>query len=107
MTLRFGAHLTREMEPESFAAHGARSGLAISLLMVGSSDDEVKAHCRWATDKVFCQYTEIVKVMSPRATAHRLRNAAKVSGGDQPSLDSVAVLFSWLSDSGRYRCAYC
>ena len=107
MTLRIRAHLPRKMEPESFTAHGARSGLAISLLMVGASDDEVKAHCRWATDRIFRHYTEILKIKSLRATAHRLRNATGVSGGDQPSLDSVAALFSWLSDSGRYRRAYC
>ena len=37
---------TEEGSTGSFTAHDACWGLAVSLLMVGSSDDEVKAHCR-------------------------------------------------------------
>ena len=42
---------------EGLTAHGSRAGCAITLSMLGATEEAVMEHCRWATAKVCRHYT--------------------------------------------------
>ena len=89
----------REYLPDGdFTAHGARAGCAITLLMLGATEENVMEHCRWATLQVCRHYTKLEKVKRLDASARLLQNAVAFSEGVSDA-DSAAFLYSIL-DSG-------
>ena len=89
----------REYLPDGdFAAHGARAGCAITLLMLGATKESVMEHCRWATEQVCRHYTKLEKVRRLDTSARLLQDAVGFSGGVSDA-DSAAFLYTIL-DSG-------
>lgn len=79
---RLRTYLSEESLPDvsSFTAHGSRAGCAVTLLLLGASPDEVKGHCRWASDRVFRHYTDLHRVQSLSGSAALLRDGVTTDG---------------------------
>ena len=86
-------------DSSALTAHGFRAGCAITLLLLDCSPDDVKTHCRWASDRVFSHYTKLGKVTRLETSAAVLRDG--VSSVDGPSLADSAAEFYTLLNSGR------
>ena len=85
--------------PDSeLTAHGARAGCAITLLMLGATNETVMEHCRWATATVARHYTKLERVRRLDASARVLQSGVVRSDGVSDS-DSAALLYELL-DSG-------
>ena len=85
--------------PDSdLTAHGARAGCAITLLMLGATNETVMEHCRWATATVARHYTKLERVRRLDASARVLQSGVAGRDGVSDS-DSAAILYELL-DSG-------
>ena len=83
---------------EGLTAHGSRAGCAITLSMLGASQEAVMEHCRWATARVCRHYTKIEKIRRLDSSARLLQNAVTSSSSDVPSdADSAALLYDLLN----------
>ena len=75
-------------------------GNPLTLLLLGASPDEVKGHCRWASDRVFRHYTKLHKVSRLSGSAALLRDG--ISSDDSgTSLADDAALFYQSMNSGQ------
>ena len=79
------------------SAHGARAGCAITLLMLGASQEAVMDHCRWATAEVVRHYSKLDRVRRLDLSASLLRSAVVPSEGVSDA-DSAAVLYELLNN---------
>ena len=85
--------------PDSdLTAHGARAGCAITLLMLGATNETVMEHCRWATAAVARHYTKLERVRRLDSSARVLQSGVASRDGVSES-DSAAFLYELL-DSG-------
>ena len=98
-TKRLRAYLPGDILPNA-SAHGARAGCATTLLLLGADMDEVKDHCRWASDRVFKQYHQLQKVSRVENSSNLLRKGVLSSG--PLSADAVASFYNSLN-SGEFQ----
>ena len=103
-TRRLRLHLRHApFDTSSFTAHGFRAGCAITLLLLDCSPDDVKAHCRWASDRVFSHYTKLHKVSRLETSAETLRRGVVSSPSPSSSspcdADAAAAFYARLNDS--------
>ena len=89
-TKRIRLYLPAEILPH-VSAHGARAGCAATLLLLGASNEEVMDHCRWASDRVFRRYHQLLKVSRVQSSSHRLRSG--VLNADGLSADAAAAFY--------------
>ena len=94
-TKRLRSYLSDDILP-NVSAHGARAGCATTLLLLGADIDEVKDHCRWASDRVCKQYHQLQKVSRVHNTSSRLRKG--VLANDDSSADAVASFYESLNN---------
>ena len=80
--------LREYMPDDDITSHGSRAGAAITLLMLGASQEAVMEHCRWASAEVCRNYTKIERV-------HRLDKSARV-------LQSGVTMNNGVSDSAAH-----
>ena len=108
-TRRLRLHLKNApFDASSFTAHGFRAGCAITLLLLDCSPDDVKAHCRWASDHVFSHYTKLQKVSTLETSAAALRRGVVSPSTSSPSeADVAAAFYSRLNESQDVRRAFC
>ena len=92
-------------DASSFTAHGFRAGCAITLLLLDCSPDDVKTHCRWASDRVFSHYTKIGKVSRLETSAAVLRDGVSATGGSAPA-DAAAEFFTLLNSGQQQSRAF-
>ena len=83
-------------ESSSFTAHGFRAGCAVTLLLLDCSPDEVKAHCRWASDRVFSHYTKLHHVSRLETSAAALRDGIASENGVARA-DTAALFYESLN----------
>ena len=81
---------------EELTAHGARSGCAITLLMLGASVESVQEHCKWASAEICRHYTKLERVRRLDSSARLLQTGVSVEGGVSDA-DSAAVLYELLN----------
>ena len=84
------------MDATFLTAHGFRAGCAITLLLLDCSPEEVKAHCRWASERVFSHYTKLEKVSRLEDSAAVLREGV-VAGPGPSRADSAAAFYDMLN----------
>jgi hypothetical protein len=98
-TKRLRAYLSEETLPDasSFTAHGSRAGCAITLLLLGTSPDDVKGHCRWASDRVFKHYTNVHRVSRLSGSAALLRDGITTDSSGASLADDAAVFYTSLN----------
>lgn len=73
-------------------SHGHRSGVAITLALLGVSQEQVMEHCRWSSSFIFKHYTKVGRVERLRGSAGTLRDAV-VPGVDGVSGADAATEF--------------
>lgn len=100
-TKRLRVYLSEEVLPDasSFTAHGSRAGCAITLLLLGATSDDVKGHCRWASDRVFKHYTDLHRVSRLTGSAALLRDGVTTDSTGASLADDAAAFYASL-DSG-------
>ena len=86
-------------DSSALTAHGFRAGCAITLLLLDCSPEDVKTHCRWASDRVFSHYTKLGKVTRLETSAAVLRDGVSSASGTSLA-DSAAAFYTRLN-SGR------
>ena len=96
-TKRIRHYLPKEILPR-VSGHSLRAGCAITLLLLGASKEETMDHCRWASDRVFRRYHQILKVSRVQSSSNRLRSG--VLSLDDLSADAAAAFYESL-DSGE------
>ena len=79
------------------SAHGARAGCAITLLMLGASQEAVMDHCRWATAQVARHYAKLDRVRRLGSSAELLKSGVAASDGPSEA-DSAAHLYEILNN---------
>lgn len=84
------------MPDAGLSSHGSRSGVAITLLMLGATKEAVMEHCRWATEQVCRHYTKLERVRRLDASAGLLRAGVPSVDGVSAS-DSAAALYEHLN----------
>ena len=84
----------------SLTAHGLRAGCAITLLLLDCSPDEVKAHCRWASDRVFRHYTRLERVTGLESSANALRKGLSDHG------EAKAAFYNALNNGSGFSPAF-
>ena len=84
--------------PPILTAHGSRAGCAITLSMLGATQEAVMEHCRWATARVCKHYTKLEQVRRLDDSARLLQRAVvPAASGVPPEADSAAVLYELLN----------
>ena len=83
---------------EDLTSHSARGGVAITLFMLGASQEAVMEHCRWASAEVCRHYTKLERIRRLDSSARILQTSVLLSGGVSET-DSAAFLYELL-DSG-------
>lgn len=73
-------------------SHGHRSGCAITLALLGVSQEQVMEHCRWSSSFIFKHYTKVGRVERLRGSAGTLRDAV-IPGVDGVSAADAATKF--------------
>jgi hypothetical protein len=73
-------------------SHGHRSGVAITLALLGVSQEQVMEHCRWGSSFIFKHYTKVGRVERLKGSAAVLRDSV-VRDGDGVSLSDAATAF--------------
>ena len=86
------------------SAHGARAGCAATLLLLGASKEETMDHCRWASDRVFRKYHQLLKVSRVQNSSHRLRSG--VLDADGLSADAAAAFYESLNNGENQELAF-
>ena len=94
-TKRLRLYLPEEILPR-VSAHGARAGCAVTLLLLGASKEETMDHCRWASDRVFRRYHQILKVSRVHDSSNILRSG--VLNLDDLSADAAAAFYESLNN---------
>ena len=92
-------------DSSSLTAHGFRAGCAITLLLLDCSPEDVKTHCRWASDRVFSHYTKLGKVSQLETSAAALRQGVSSEGG-QSAADAKAEFYSLLNSGQQQSPAF-
>ena len=82
---------------EGLTAHGSRAGCAITLSMLGATQETVMEHCRWATVRVCRHYTKLDKIRRLDGSARLLQQAMSSSSDVPPDADSAALLYDLLN----------
>ena len=96
-TKRLRQYLPVVLHPSAFTAHGARAGVALTLLALGCSSDDARNHCRWASERVFRHYTRLSNVARLKTSAQLLRDGFTPSALGVAPVDSAAVFFDALN----------
>ena len=102
-TKRIRLYLPEEILPH-VSAHGARAGCAATLLLLGASKEETMDHCRWASDRVFRKYHQLLKVSRVQNSSHRLRSG--VLDADGLSADAAAAFYESLNNGENQELAF-
>ena len=80
----------------NLTAHGSRAGCAITLLMLGATQEAVMEHCRWATAQVCRHYTKLERVRRLDSSAQLLQSGVSSADGESQA-DSAARLYELLN----------
>jgi hypothetical protein len=96
-TRRLRHYLPVELLPSAFTAHGARAGVALTLLALGCSSEDARNHCRWASERVFRHYTRLSNVAGLKTTAQLLRDGFTPGASGVAPVDGAAVFFDALN----------
>ena len=92
-------------DSSALTAHGFRAGCAITLLLLDCSPEDVKTHCRWASDRVFSHYTKLGKVTRLETSAAVLRDGVSSTGG-LPLADAMGEFYTFLNSGRRQSPAF-
>ena len=82
---------------EDLSAHGSRAGCAITLSMLGASQEAVMAHCRWATERVCRHYTKLDSIRRLDDSARLLQQGVAAVSGFPSDSNSAATLYELLN----------
>ena len=96
-TRRLRQYLPSDLNPSSFTAHGARAGVALTLLALDCSPEDARNHCRWASGRVFRHYTRLSNVSRLKTSAQLLRDSFTPGDSGVAPVDSAATVFDALN----------
>ena len=98
MSERLKLHLKGLNLYDGETSHSSRRGCAITLRMLGVSDEGINEHIGWSSNKMVNHYASIGRLFSPKSTASTLSIAAQNLGKGNSSFDNVAQKYSSLKD---------
>jgi len=94
------AHRLKLYLPNSgLTVHSARSGITITLLLMGASKEDVAAHCKWASDRMVQHYSRLRNVMKLSKTVKLLKEGV-VSNTEDDCDAAVAEKRFFNADAG-------
>ena len=98
------AMMQRYLPPEKtggkrFTAHSARAGCATMLALLGATQEQIKEHVRWSSDRVYEHYTKMHQINRLENTASLISDALS-KGPKGQDADAKAVFHEYVN-SGR------
>lgn len=79
-------------------SHGHRSGVAITLALLGVSQEQVMEHCRWSSYFIFKHYTKVGRVERLRGSAGALRDAVVPGVDGVSAVDAVTDFYRGMNE---------
>lgn len=87
-------------------SHGHRSGCAITLALLGVSQEQVMEHCRWGSSFIFKHYTKVGRVERLRGSAGALRDAVVPDANGVSAVDAATDFYRAMNDGVGFSRAF-
>ena len=92
--------VSSDQRDQELRAHGGRARVAVTLRLLGATEQQIMDHCGWATSRMFKHYTEIERVSRRCSTVRMLQEAVDVEDDGQASRADLAGHVYQLLNSG-------
>lgn len=103
ITDRLRMHLKAVSLYEGETSHSTRRGCAITLRMMGISDEQINKHIGWAPGKMIDHYANIGNLCGPKGVARQLSDAA---GSNERGISELCQISNKMSEFGSLKRFY-